>query len=214
MRTTADPFASGEKCTVELELERDIELLADTIDARRSWFRTWTTAQHTVVVGRAVDVQTEVSIESCRELDVPIVRRPSGGRSVVVGPGTVQYTFTLPYGLSTELASISSSKRFCNRLLVNGLGDSRISTEESGDLMIGDRKVGGLALKRARDAMLLHGTLLVAADILLLSRLLLHPLREPAYRCGRPHADFLVNLGSIDTALLERRVKSSLAGLS
>lgn len=198
---------------MERELEHDLELLAVAAEHGRSAFKAWATDRHAVVVGRAVDVDTEVHVEECRRLGVPIVRRPSGGRSVVIGPGTVQYTFALPYRLSPELAGISSSKRYCNRMLRRGLADPRIVEDDSGDLLVGNRKVGGLAIKRARDAMMLHGTLLVSADIEMVASLLRHPVREPRYRGGRPHAEFLANLGPLNVETLEQRVLASLAEL-
>jgi lipoate-protein ligase A len=213
MGVTTEREPDRDTATVEMELEHDLELLGQAAHQGRSTFRTWISHRHTVVVGRAVDVDSEVDIAHCARLEVPIVRRPSGGRSVVIGPGTVQYTFALPYGLSAELAGISSSKRFCNRLLLEALADPRIAEDDSGDLLVDDRKVGGLAIKRGREAMLLHGTLLVAADIDALASLLRHPLREPAYRRGRAHAEFLANLGALDRDSLERRVTASLAGL-
>jgi lipoate-protein ligase A len=211
---TTEPLLTGRNCPVSNELERDLELLADAARHGRSTFRTWVASDYTVVVGRAVEVEREVEIDHCERLRVPIVRRQSGGRSVVIGPGTVQYTFALPYRLSAELAGIPSSKRFCNRLLLGALDDARITEEESGDLLVGDRKVGGLAIKRGREAMMLHGTLLVAADIAMVSSLLRHPLREPPYRRGRAHGEFLTNLGALDRSALERRVTSSLARLA
>ena len=42
--------------------------------------------------------------------------------------------------------------------------------------------------------MLYHGTLLYDFDISLVERLLAHPPREPQYRAGRGHADFIANL--------------------
>lgn len=209
MRTEGEPDA--ETATAERELEHDLELLGQAARQDRSAFRTWVTRRHTVVVGRAVDVDGEVDIQRCARLEVPIVRRPSGGRSVVIGPGTVQYTFALPYRLSAELTGIASSKRFCNRLLLEALADPRLAEDDSGDLLVGDRKVGGLAIKRGRDAMMLHGTLLVAADIGVVASLLRHPLREPTYRRGRDHAQFLANLGELDREALARRVTASLA---
>lgn len=211
------PSASGTSYatrTAEAELADDLELLSLAAEHGKATFKTWVTRQLSVVVGRAVDVDSEVDVERCRELDVPIVRRASGGRSVVIGPGTVQYTFALPYYLSAELEGISSSKRFCNRLLLGGLGDSRIEQDDSGDLLLGDRKVGGLAIKRGRHAMMLHGTLLGSADIDAVASLLRHPVREPLYRRGRPHKEFLANLGRLDHERLASRVSAVLAALA
>jgi len=214
MSTTTETAGLLRAVAAERELERDLELLAEAAGQGSPTFRTWTTPDHTVVVGRAVDIESEVHTEHCARLEVPIVRRPSGGRSVVIGPGTVQYTFALPYRLSPELSGISSSKRFCNRLLLAALGDERVEEDDSGDLLVGDRKVAGLAIKRAREAMMLHGTLLVGADIDVVAALLRHPLREPHYRRGRAHREFLANLGSLDRESLERRVTASLTELA
>ncbi len=214
MSKTTEAARLLQASAAERELARDLDLLANAARHGRPAFRTWATPDYTVVIGRAVDIESEVHTERCARLEVPIVRRPSGGRSVVIGPGTIQYTFALPYRLSSELAGIPSSKRFCNRLLLAALADERITEDESGDLLVGDRKVGGLAIKRAREAMILHGTLLVTADIDVVASLLRHPLREPSYRRGRTHDEFLVNLGSLDRESFERRVAASLADLA
>lgn len=213
MTVTTGRDGDVETFSVEKHLEHDVELLGYAAEEGRSSFRTWIARRHTVVVGRAVEVESEVHVDLCERLDVPIVRRPSGGRSVVIGPGTVQYTFALPYHLSSELVGIPSSKRFCNRLLLRALDDPRIEEDDSGDLLVGSRKVGGLAIKRGRAAMLLHGTLLVTADIEMVASLLRHPLREPAYRRGRPHDEFLTNLGPLDVDSLQKRVTTSLTEL-
>ncbi len=76
--------------------------------------------------------------------------------------------------------------------------------------MLGGRKVAGLALRRRRAAMLLHGTILIDADLELIANALKRPVREPAYRDGRDHLEFLENLGQLDRAGLERNVRARL----
>jgi lipoate-protein ligase A len=204
---------------VERELERDLELLEAVERGGPAHFRVWTTAGATVVIGRAVRVEEEVDEEFCAAAGLSIVRRPSGGRSVVVGAGTVQYSFALPYALADDLSSIGGAKRFCNALLVAGLergtrlGRTSLVEDPSGDLLREGRKVAGLALRRRRSAMLLHGTILVNADLAVIARALKHPAREPAYRRGRSHEDFLANLGALDERAMEHTVKDSLARL-
>lgn len=177
----------------------------------RASFRTWRTEFSTVVVGKAVEIEREVDVEFCRAEGIAIVRRESGGRSVWVGPGTLQYAFALPFRLSRDLEGIASSKRLCNRLLLDGLGSRDAIVEDpSGDLVVDSRKVAGLALRRVRGALLLHGTILVGADLALIDRALRHPVREPVYRSGRPHREFLANLAPLDVRALERRVQRSI----
>jgi len=91
-----------------------------------------------------------------------------------------------------------------------GIGGG-LHADQSGDLKVGDRKAGGSALKRRRRAMLLHGTILAQAEIEVLVRALNHPSREPHYRFGRSHADFLINLGAVDAAALETELIALLA---
>jgi lipoate-protein ligase A len=189
------------------ELDTDVAMLTIAERDGLPSFRTWTAGGHTVVVGRAGRIEAEVHVDFCARNDVPVIRRGSGGGAVCVGEGTLQYAFALPYALADELRTIGGSKRFCNELLRSALPrGGELVADSSGDLVLGDRKVAGVALKRRRDAMLLHGTVLVDADLDLIARAIKHPPREPEYRCGRGHASFLANLGPIDAAALQRAV--------
>ena len=198
--------------TVRHELSLDLSALTAAESEGKSAFRVWSVEQPVVVVGRSVEAANEVDLDFCRDNGIAIVARTSGGRSVLIGPGTAQYSYTLPYSLDEELNSIAGSKRFCNRLLRESAPVLAELTEDaSGDLVRGDRKIAGLALKRGRNAMLLHGTILVDADLELIAHALRHPEREPDYRGGRSHGDFLGNLGALDTEELQRGVKRELA---
>lgn len=196
---------------VEHQLAMDSETLAATTSDGHARFRVWRTESLTVVVGRGVEIAREVNLEACAKRCVPVLRRLSGGRSVVIGPGTLQYALALAHDGNSATASISAAKAFCNGLLLDALAIPRLRSHASGDLVLEDRKVAGLALKRTREATLVHGTILLECDLTMLGELLLHPSREPEYRRGRAHAEFLRNLGPIDAATLERRVISRLA---
>jgi lipoate-protein ligase A len=200
---------------VAIALEDDLAMLraAEAPNAAPA-FRTWSSPGHAVVVGRAVEIDCEVDLAFCDSERIPVLRRPSGGRSVLLGPGTLQYALALPGSLGPERTAITGAKRYCNGLLLAALPCGHgLAADESGDLLRGDRKVGGLALRKTRNGVLVHGTLLLTADLGLLSRTLRHPVREPAYRRGRSHAEFLDNLGPVDAAeLADRVLRSLLAG--
>ena len=197
---------------VEKQLANDLAMLDAAATNSLAAFRTWRTDAPTVVVGKAVDIEQEVNVEHCRASGTAIVRRESGGRAVWVGPGTLQYAFALPYSLSPELEDIVSTKRFCNRLLLGALHAGVPVVEDiSGDLVVGARKVAGLALRRVRTAVLLHGTILEGASLPAIAQALRHPLREPGYRRGRSHVEFLANLPALDALALETRVNRSIA---
>jgi lipoate-protein ligase A len=63
-----------------------------------------------------------------------------------------------------------------------------------GDLVVGGRKFGGSAQRRLKNWFMVHCSILYGFPIELIARYLKMPRRQPEYRAGRSHADFLVNL--------------------
>ncbi len=196
--------------TITEELARDLDMLDACELSDAPAFRTWVSRHTAVVLGLSQRAESEVLLDECARRAVAVLRRPSGGGAVVIGPGTLQYTFALPYSLDTDLTSIAGSKRFCNRVLRAALDRMDLGEDQSGDLILDGRKVGGVALKRRRRAMLLHGTLLTEMHASEIGCLLRHPTREPAYRQGRSHDEFLGTFGPIDALALTRRVRAEL----
>jgi lipoate-protein ligase A len=72
------------------------------------------------------------------------------------------------------------------------------------------RKVAGTAQLRKRHAVLVHGALLLTADVSLFSRYLRMPSDQPAYRAGRGHADFCQSVA--DCLKLDASEKEALPG--
>jgi len=215
-KPTGTPAHEAMPDEVERALARELRALDDAEAGASGWFGTWTTDSPAVVVGRGVDIAAEVDESFCRTAGIAVIRRMSGGRSVFVGPGTLQYGFVLPYALDETLGSISGAKRFCNALVVDGLvaalaaSTIQIVADASGDLVRDGRKVAGLAMRRRRRALLLHGTILASADLATIAHALRHPQREPAYRGGRSHEEFLENLGALDARVFEAEVRRRL----
>jgi lipoate-protein ligase A len=64
-----------------------------------------------------------------------------------------------------------------------------------GDLVVGSRKCGGSAQRRLKDWFMVHCSILYDFPIDRIVRYLALPRRQPDYRQGRRHEDFLRNLG-------------------
>jgi len=147
---------------------------------------------------------------------VAIVRRPSGGLTVVIGPGCLMWTVVATWPGPTPaidrihaavLDPLSAALRAADRAVVRR-GSSDLAIDISGEL----RKVSGNALRVRRQAVLYHGTLLDDFDLGLVSRVLRHPPREPEYRAGRDHGSFLANL-SLGRGPLEAAVRGAFAAV-
>src|SRR5690348_6629906 len=71
--------------------------------------RFWESPSYFVVLGYGKQLEQEVFGEVCAEENIPILRRCSGGGTVVQGPGCVNYTLVLPIGSSRDLETISGA---------------------------------------------------------------------------------------------------------
>lgn len=192
---------SGDGSDALAGLEADFTMLDAGIAAARAW----TCRSVAVVLGVSRDLHAEVDTDACRTRGAAILRRSSGGGTVVIGPGTLQWALVIPHDEGMEPPSLDAAKGSANAAVRRALAAAgagiALDDDPWGDLCAGDRKVGGLAIRRQRAATLVHGTLLTTADIANIAALLKHPQREPAWRRGRPHGDFLARLGAVDPLL-------------
>ena len=74
--------------------------------------RLWEPKQYFVVLGRSSDPAVEVDLAACRLDGVEVLRRVSGGATVVTGPGCLMYAVVLGYESKPWLRDISAAHRF------------------------------------------------------------------------------------------------------
>jgi len=162
--------------------------------------RFWESPKPFVVVGYANKVATEVNVAACEARKIPILRRCSGGGTVVQGPGCLNYTLVLPITKDGPLHSIAVANQFImrrNRAAIESAirnPQSAIAVRGHTDLAIGGRKFSGNSQRRRKHFLLFHGTFLLNFDLVLIGDLLRMPSKEPDYRENRQHADFLTNI--------------------
>jgi lipoate---protein ligase len=156
--------------------------------------RVWQARRPVVVLGRHGRVSEDVIEDHCRVDAVPVLRRASGGGTVVLGPGCLNYTVALSLDSHPHLANVANGFLFILRGLIEALDVPGLSVDGGSDLVWCGRKVSGNAQRRGRRALLHHGTLLYDFDSGLAARYLKEPLRRPAYRGSRRHGEFIGNL--------------------
>ncbi len=175
------------------------ELLLEELDkfGGTPVLRFWESECLFVVLGRSSRVADEVDCAACEGDGIPILRRTSGGGTVLQGPGCLSYAFVLPLDWHPDLANIRSTNRFILERIATTLCQWEPATSVRGvsDLAIGNMKISGNAQRRTRNALLFHGTILHGMSADLVARYLKHPVRQPDYRSDRPHRTFL---GTID----------------
>ncbi len=181
----------------------------------REVLRFWEPNTPVVVLGRAGRVAQEVHTDACERLGIPILRRVSGGGTIVTGPGCLMYALVLSRTERAELASVDRIHREVLSRIARALSTAGCAVEVAGisDLVLADttraptqrRKFSGNSLRVKRDWVLYHGTLMYAFPLPLITELLRTPPRQPTYRSERKHEDFIANLplskGSLTEAI-------------
>lgn len=159
------------------------------------WLRLWTFDRPVLVLGRSSKVASEVSAEACASAGVPVLRRCSGGASIVGGPGCLMYSVVLSLEHRPAVRKIDEAHRFVMGRLLAAVTRQLPGATRQGtcDLVWEGRKFSGNSLRLARRHLLYHGTILYGADLELIARCLAEAPRQPEYRRGRPHGEFVVN---------------------
>ena len=157
--------------------------------------RVWEWPRPAVVLGSGCRLADDVHDAACQADGIPILRRSSGGGTVLLGAGCLLYSLILDGERAPDLAGIRSSYAFILARVARALPELQdIETAGTSDLAVAGCKFSGNAQQRKRRFLLHHGTLLYAFDLARVSRYLRAPPRQPEYRAGRDHAAFLRNL--------------------
>lgn len=192
--------------TVEENLAVDEALLvaADERDGK-AVLRFWEQPGSAVVLGASRRIAADVQVERCVEDGVPIARRSSGGGSVLIGLGALNVTLVLPIAANPALATVDGAQNSVLERIAAGIrvGGAAVEVCGSGDLTVGGRKFAGSAQRRLKNWILVHASILYDLPIHRIDRYLRHPDRQPTYRRGRSHEDFLMNLPISRTILCD-----------
>lgn len=158
--------------------------------------RLWQFAEPAVVAGRSSRLAEEVDLEHCRRRNIPVLRRISGGAGVVGGPGCLMFSLVLSLEKRRLLHAVDDAHKLVLETIADALRRHVPGVQRAGisDLAIAGRKFSGNSLRVRRRCLLYHGTILYAFPLGLIAACLKQPPRQPPYRCGRSHADFVTNL--------------------
>ena len=164
--------------------------------------RLWELTKPCVVLGRASKWQEEVDSIACQRDSVLVLRRASGGASIVAGPGCLMYSLLISYqhrpawrALDIAHKEVMSRTREAAQKTADSFQiKTRVIIDGICDLTIDGRKFSGNALRCKRNWMLYHGTIMYAMPLEWLSDYLLEPSRQPEYRQKREHLSFVTNV--------------------
>jgi lipoate-protein ligase A len=191
------------------------------LDRAQAPWRVWVPHEPAIVLGNSQEAEKELNLEAVQRDGIPIHKRMSGGGAVLLSPGclclglrfakrkdvTIQDYFAKASALISEIVKHEIGLE----LRLRGTSDlacvipagrsvelgNRIAEGESSVDGVAERKVAGCALYMPREYVLYLVSILVDPDFSAIEKYLAHPSKEPEYRSGRKHRDFLAGLGPL-----------------
>lgn len=159
--------------------------------------RIWEVDQYTVIMGSSNQTAHNVDLAACRRDQIPVLRRCTGGGTVLLGPGCFIFSLFLRISPEQHLAGIEATTRdILDRIrdtLNTRFSAHYIDLQGISDLTIQGRKFSGNSQRWLTRTLLHHGTILYDFDLDRIPRYLTSPEREPEYRSHRNHLEFVTN---------------------
>lgn len=169
--------------------------------------RFWESPEICIVLGLIGKEQEDICLEQARKDKIKVLRRTSGGGTVLQGPGCLNYTLVLDKNRHPDLADLRKSYHWISLKVIEALRVCGVKAvfRPISDMALAnnEKKFSGNAQHRGKSYILHHGTMLYDFDLSLVSRYLRMPKDVPDYRKNRSHEDFVTNI-ELRPALFKR----------
>lgn len=176
--------------------EFDDELLAKVAVSGEPGIRIYPFDHNAVVAGRGSRLSRELNLDRIHRDGIALYRRRGGGCAVFLDPGNLIISIAFP---AEGFGNVSPLFNAASDVVIRGLeraGIKGVYQDGISDLVMEDRKVGGSCFHRSRNLAYYSAALLVSPDLDAMETYLPHPPREPEYRRGRLHREFVRGLDS------------------
>jgi lipoate---protein ligase len=186
----------------------DSALLTDTTAPYR--FMIWEPTSNAIILGQSNELESSVFTERAESDGIPVYQRPSGGETVILTPNT---TIISILKLEVRLKSPRLYFNSYNEKIITALeslGIKKLRTDGISDICIGKKKILGSSIYRNKERVIYHAVLNRAESTDTIERYLKHPTREPDYRNGRRHSDFVTSIEKEGYALSAELIRNTL----
>lgn len=168
-----------------------------------------------VVIGASNNYKDAVYAEKIEQDKINVYKRLSGGQTVLLSPETLVIGVKI---INTDRShfffKIINSKIIKT---LESLGVENLYSKGISDISIHNKKILGSSMFKKKDTLYYHAVLNIKEDPELISRYIKHPTKEPDYREGRHHSEFITSLElegySIDIESIKRSLHNAFKNL-
>ncbi len=182
-------FLLLDQCSIYEQLKLEEYLLRNRDD---NWCLVNTGSSPAIVMGISGKPLELIHKEKIVQAPVPVIKRFSGGGTVVVDEDTLFVTFIFQKDAHSFPGYPEPIYRWAEEFFINAWNIPDFSLRDN-DFAIADRKCGGNAQYLKKDRWLQHTSFLWDYCPEKMSYLL-HPRKTPAYRKERKHEEFLCKM--------------------
>jgi lipoate-protein ligase A len=126
-----------------------------------------------VSVGYFNKVEEEVNIAACKENNVAIVRRMTGGGTIFTDKNQLIFSIITKRQLGSGIEN--TFEMVCNGIIdMLKKFDIQAEYKPPNDVLLNGKKISGSAQTLKKDVVLLHGTILLSTDLELMQKVLKH----------------------------------------
>ncbi|MDA3940200.1 MAG: hypothetical protein PF693_12995 [Spirochaetia bacterium] len=154
----------------------------------------WQPEHPVIVVGQSNSPEKYVLMEKALMDGLTVMKRPSGGETVVLTPRMLIISLVLK---SRKLPKSSDFFTRINSILIPELinaGLTEVAYRGISDLAVKDMKIMGSSIYRKPGMLFYHAVLNYGESPEYIASYLKHPVREPDYRKGRSHSEFVTTM--------------------
>jgi len=176
-------------------------------------FMVWQPAETVIVLGQSNQAETAVHTDLADQDGVPVYKRQTGGQTVILTPRTLAISVRL---FSEKLDNPQVYFKRINNVIISALANLGIAgLVEKGisDIAIGEKKILGSSIYRKRNMVFYHAVLNISETPEFIGRYLKHPVREPDYRIGRKHEEFVTSIHLAGYPLAVETVREALTDM-
>jgi lipoate-protein ligase A len=167
----------------------------DLLKRDNNQFLIWIPDKVYIVLGASNNPVDSLNIANVENDKITVLKRPSGGQSVILTPNNIIIAAVF-FDQNNRLHPKDVFEHI-NKLIISAIektGIKNLSLKGISDIAISEKKILGSAIYRSKDALLYHAVLNIGEPSATFERYLKQPKREPVYRQGRSHSDFITSL--------------------
>ena len=166
----------------------------DLLKQKSNQFLIWIPDKVYVVLGASNTPGMALNLDNVINDNITVLKRPSGGQTVILTPNNIIIAAVF---FDKNTMHPKEVFQHINKLILSTIektGINNLSLMGISDIAISGKKILGSAIYRSKDALLYHAVLNLGEPATTFEKYLKHPTKEPDYRLGRSHSEFVTSL--------------------